>query len=146
MKTPPASSASISKSMKSNRSSGTGPEKLLSRLLRKKILINDLPGRPDFVYQRQKVAIFVHGCFWHRCKICSKRLPRKHRIFWQKKFENNVKRDVKNKARLHSMGWIVLEIWEHEVKTDSTIIVKRIKNLIRRREMSARSERLLEGE
>ena len=111
----PRKSLLVYKVMRSNKSSGTNPEKLLSKLLRKKILKNDLPGRPDFIYRRQKVAIFVHGCFWHRCPKCKIGLPKINRAYWKKKFETNVKRDSKNRIKLEKMGWRVLEIWEHEL-------------------------------
>ena len=66
-KSPKASSKSVTRSMKSNRASGTMPELTLARLLRRKLVSSDLPGRPDIVYAGSKVAVFVHGCFWHRC-------------------------------------------------------------------------------
>lgn len=113
---PRAISASVSKSMRSNRPYGTKPELLLSKLLRKKIRVNQLPGKPDFVYTGSKMAVFVHGCFWHRCPTCAFDLPKSNRSFWKKKFEQNVRRDNKVKRQLESLGWSVVEVWEHELR------------------------------
>lgn len=129
MKSPMASSPSVSKSMKSNKSSGTKPELVLSKLLRKKIYKNKLAGSPDFVYCRKKIAVFVHGCFWHRCPICKIPLPKTHRAFWKSKFERNVQRDKLVKRKLRSIGWKHIVVWEHEVRKDPIGIAKKIKNI-----------------
>lgn len=127
---PPASSTAVSESMKSNKAIGTSPELALSRLLRKRLVRSDLPGSPDIVYPKQKVAVFVHGCFWHRCPIHAKGFPKTHTAFWRRKFERNVERDRLNRRELESMGWTVLEIWEHEVKEDPAAVAGRIRSLV----------------
>lgn len=128
---PPApSSPSISKTMKSNKGSGTRPELVLAGLLGKKLTQSKLPGRPDFVYPNAKVAVFVHGCWWHRCPTDNLRLPTTHRAFWKRKFERNVERDKLNREELESMGWKVLEIWEHEVMKDPAAAARKIESLI----------------
>jgi DNA mismatch endonuclease (patch repair protein) len=104
--------------MKGNRSSGTRPELLLAKLLRKKIIKNNLPGTPDFIFKRKKTAVFLHGCFWHRCPQCAFNLPKRNRAFWARKFEQNVERDILVKQELESMGWRVVQVWEHELKQD----------------------------
>jgi DNA mismatch endonuclease, patch repair protein len=129
-RSPSASSRSVAKSMKSNRASGTIPELKLAKLLRRKLVSTDLPGRPDFVYARSKVALFVHGCFWHRCPVCDLPLPRTNADFWRRKFERNVERDRLNRKELESMGWRVLEIWEHEIRGDPAAAVRRIQALL----------------
>ncbi len=131
-KSPKASSKSISVVMKSNRSSGTMPELTLARLLRRKLVSSDLPGRPDIVYARSKVAVFVHGCFWHRCPVCDLPLPKTNTGFWRRKFERNVERDQINRLELESMGWSVHEVWEHEIREDSAGCAMRIKDAIAR--------------
>ena len=73
-----------------------------------------LPGRPDFVFQKAKVAIFLDGCFWHGCPIHYK-APRTRRIFWNSKIERNKSRDRKNNRMLRSLGWKVIHIWEHDL-------------------------------
>ena len=124
--TPRSTSASVSKSMRANKSSGTRPELLLSRLLRKKISKNDLPGKPDFVFARKKMVVFLHGCFWHRCPRCAFDLPKRNREFWATKFERNRTRDRLVKRELESMGWRVIEVWEHELKRDPMRVKEKI--------------------
>ena len=126
LRTPRSISASVSKSMRANISSGTRPELLLSKLLRKKISKNDLPGSPDFVFPRKKMVVFLHGCFWHRCPQCAFDLPKRNRQFWAAKFERNVARDRHVKRELRSMGWKVIEVWEHELKQDPTRVKEKI--------------------
>jgi DNA mismatch endonuclease (patch repair protein) len=79
---------------------------------------NDLPGKPDIVIRKHKVAIFVHGCFWHRhpdkkCKLA--RLPKSREDFWVNKLEGNYKRDIAKQNELLKLGWRVLVIWECEL-------------------------------
>lgn len=126
-KPPKSNSIDVSKSMKSNRSSGTKPELILSRLLRKRIQNNSLPGSPDFVYPRKKMAVFVHGCFWHRCPDCNFELPKRNRDFWSQKFGRNVERDRLVKKELEILGWLVVEIWEHELRGDPMKVVENIR-------------------
>ena len=78
----------------------------------------DLPGKPDVVLVSRKVAIFVHGCFWHRHAGCSKAsVPKSNIEFWRAKFERNVKRDLDQERLLRDRGWRVLTIWECQTKT-----------------------------
>ncbi len=77
----------------------------------------DLPGTPDIVLPKYKLAIFVNGCFWHRhegCMIAT--TPKSNPDFWLAKFKKNVARDKRNYAKLREMGWQVLVIWECKVK------------------------------
>ncbi len=74
-----------------------------------------LPGSPDLVFPRLKVAIFVHGCFWHRHENCKYAYnPKTNVEFWISKFKNNVLRDKKVQGELEEMGWHVAVIWECE--------------------------------
>jgi DNA mismatch endonuclease (patch repair protein) len=127
---PKPSSQAVSRSMKANRSSGTKPELVLAKLLRKKLARHNLPGSPDFVYPRAKLAVFVHGDFWHRCPVCDLPLPRTHREFWRRKFARNVERDRLNQKELEGMGWRVLVVWEHEVMDDAKASARRIRDLL----------------
>ncbi|WP_083338456.1 very short patch repair endonuclease [Ensifer sp. LCM 4579] len=73
----------------------------------------DLPGCPDIVMPARKLALFVHGCFWHRhqnCRMAS--IPKTRREFWNQKFGNNVARDQRNVSELERLGWRVEVIWE----------------------------------
>src|SRR5437868_6390536 len=71
--------------------------------------------RPDVVFTRQRVAVFVHGCFWHRCPECAFPLPRSNMAFWAAKFQRNRQRDLEKRHLLETAGWRVVEIWSHEV-------------------------------
>jgi DNA mismatch endonuclease (patch repair protein) len=78
----------------------------------------DLPGKPDIVFPRLKLVIFVHGCFWHRHTGCSKAGKPKSKVdFWEKKFDRNIARDAEAVALLEKMGWAVSIIWECETKS-----------------------------
>lgn len=78
---------------------------------------SDLPGKPDLVFPKYRVALFVHGCFWHRHPGCRKASTPKSRIeFWQSKFDRNVERDVQTMAALKRLGWQPVVIWECETK------------------------------
>jgi DNA mismatch endonuclease (patch repair protein) len=115
--------AERSERMSRIRSSDTSPElairKALHRLgLRYTLGNNDLPGKPDVVFRRKRLAVFVHGCFWHRhenCKVAN--MPKSNTAFWQEKFDRNVARDQKVRARLEELGWRVEIVWECELSS-----------------------------
>jgi DNA mismatch endonuclease (patch repair protein) len=71
--------------------------------------------RPDFVFQKLKVAVFVDGCFWHGCPTHGTQ-PKGNRAFWKKKFAANIARDLLVTKTLRSLGWRVLRIWEHTLQ------------------------------
>ncbi|GGZ72007.1 very short patch repair endonuclease [Lysobacter xinjiangensis] len=86
--------------------------------LRFRIHKRDLPGSPDVVFPRHKVALFVHGCYWHRHPGCRKATtPATNVEFWAEKFRANVARDSRNRDALTALGWRVVEVWECEVPT-----------------------------
>jgi DNA mismatch endonuclease (patch repair protein) len=74
------------------------------------------PGRPDVCYPGRKVAIFVNGCFWHRCPYCSLPTPKSNVDFWEGKFARNQARDQRNHQQLVDAGWTVLVVWECRLK------------------------------
>jgi len=76
-----------------------------------------LPGKPDIVFTKYKLAIFIDGCFWHKCPICFIE-PENNKKFWKKKINSNVERDKKINKRLKKEGWKVLRFWEHLLRTD----------------------------
>lgn len=104
------------------RSKDTKPEIIVRSLLHRmgfrfRINRRDLPGKPDIVLPKYKTVVFVHGCFWHRhdgCKRAS--IPETRRQFWDGKFNDNVRRDRRNKRLLRLAGWRVIVIWECEVR------------------------------
>ena len=96
----------------------TTPEIHVRRLLhslgyRFRLHVADLPGKPDIVFPRHRKVIFIHGCFWHGHKACSRGSAPSTRVeFWQHKIEGNRVRDRRIKIELRKMGWAVLEIWQ----------------------------------
>ena len=127
------------KIMRSIISKSTKPELVLRRFLfskgyRYRKNYNKLPGRPDIVFISRKIAIFVHGCFWHQhkdCEITNK--PRSNTTFWKEKFSKNLERDKRNQRDLKKMGWDPKVIWECEIldtnrkARDLSPILKRLK-------------------
>lgn len=85
-----------------------------------------IEGKPDFVFQQERVALFVDGCFWHGCPIHCRR-PISNRSYWLQKITRNQKRDVAIQKKLREMGWQVLRIWEHELRFPDTL-AQRIKS------------------
>jgi len=82
-----------------------------------------IPGRPDFSFRKQKVAVFVDGCFWHGCPRCF-RLPKQNRAFWKAKIEGNRKRDRSVNGRLRRLGWKVVRIRECQLKHADRVVSK----------------------
>lgn len=86
-----------------------------------------LVGRPDFVFPKQRVAVFVDGCFWHGCRICRKsRLPKTHKAYWKNKIEANRKRDRKVVRELSLLGYKVVRIRECSLKKYPSAQIKRV--------------------
>lgn len=88
-----------------------------------------LPGRPDIVFAKAKVVIFVDGCFWHKCPEHGV-MPKSNAEFWKTKLEGNVDRDRKKDSELQQLGWSIIRIWEHQVETELTETVNYIKSLL----------------
>lgn len=123
--------------MAGNRSENSKPEQALRKALwhadirgyRKNVL--NLPGKPDIVFTRAKLAIFVNGCYWHRCPKCmSGKIPKTNEIYWAAKFEANVERDKRNQEELEKAGWQVMVVWECEIKANLQDAVERISKLL----------------
>ena len=74
-------------------------------------------GSPDIIILEKNLAIFVHGCFWHKCKNCYKK-PVNNKEFWEEKMERNIERDKKNLKTLKKEGWKTLVIWECDLKNN----------------------------
>lgn len=85
-------------------------------------------GKPDFIFRKNKVALFVDGCFWHGCPKHSN-MPRNNREFWEKKLQGNKNRDKLVSRELEKMGWKVIRVWEHEL-ANSDRVAKRIINVL----------------
>jgi DNA mismatch endonuclease (patch repair protein) len=135
-----ASSKAVSKSMKGNVSKDTEPEKSLRRALwgagfkGYRVNYRDAPGAPDIAFTRRKLAIFVNGCFWHRCPHCRKGLPKRHASYWRRKFEDNKVRDSRVVRKLRRNGWHVLVVWECRIERNMAGVVKSVDKSLSRLE------------
>jgi DNA mismatch endonuclease (patch repair protein) len=117
-----ASSPAVRATMLGNKRTGTKPETVLRSALHssglrfRKDFRLDVDGRrvrPDIVFTRAKVAVFVDGCFWHSCPEHGT-TPRRNADYWVPKLTRNVERDREQDAALRSAGWTVVRLWEHE--------------------------------
>ena len=121
--TPEARSALMAKV----RSKDTTPEIRVRKAahamgLRFRLGRRDLPGSPDLVLPRHRLAVFVHGCFWHRHPNCRRAsMPATRSDFWEAKFAKNMLRDRAAVTALHDQGWETLVIWECETKDRAQI-------------------------
>lgn len=108
--------------MQANKSKNTKPELLVRRALREaglpgyRLHWKKCSGRPDICYPGRKIAIFVNGCFWHRCPHCNLSRPKSNVEFWEAKFARNKARDERNHRDLVQTGWTVLVVWECALK------------------------------
>lgn len=129
---PKPTSDAVSRSMRGNRGRDTKPELELRRLLREagypgyRLHWKAAPGRPDISYPGRKVAIFVNGCFWHRCPNCQPAEPKAHSDFWRQKFALNAERDARKQSELEEAGWTVLTVWECELKQRPSEVVAHV--------------------
>jgi len=86
-------------------------------------------GKPDFIFRKAKVAVFVDGCFWHYCpKHC--RMPAGNQAFWIKKLSANKTRDRLVSRTLRKMGWRVVRIWEHDLAKRGAKCIQKIKDAL----------------
>lgn len=116
-----------SENMSRIRSRDTKPELVLRKALwaagcRYRLYYN-LPGRPDLVFLRSRLAVFTDGCFWHGCPIHYS-APGTNQDFWKNKLRKNVLRDMATDDALTSDNWKILRIWEHELKDTDEIVLK----------------------
>ncbi|MCM1450801.1 MAG: very short patch repair endonuclease [Clostridium sp.] len=102
------------------RSKNTRPELIVRRFLwslgyRYRLCVAKLPGKPDIVIRKLKVAIFVNGCFWHGHSAHKTHTPQTNAEYWKKKIEGNKRRDIEVGIKLRAKGWTVITIWECEL-------------------------------
>ena len=130
---------SRSENMRRIRSKDTAPELAVRKLCRElgftgyRIHRKDLPGKPDLAWIGRKIAIFVHGCFWHG-HDCAEgiRKPKSNRGYWIPKIERNQQRDTEDIYVLRKAGWRVLVVWECEV-SDRGRLDQRLKRFLLQR-------------
>jgi DNA mismatch endonuclease (patch repair protein) len=121
------------------RGKETGPELALARELTAMGLeweghSKDLPGRPDFVFRDEKVAVLVDGDFWHGYRFSEWR--DKLSEAWEEKIAGNVRRDIRNRAALRQLGWEVVRIWEHQIAARPRASAARVQRALERRKRS----------
>ncbi len=117
--------------MRQIRGKDTAPELAVRKYCRElgfadyRIHRKDLPGKPDLAWIGRKLAIFVHGCFWHGHDCVEGiRKPKSNRDYWIPKIERNRQRDIENIAPLKAIGWKVLVVWECEISEKNFFINK----------------------
>ncbi|MDT3684764.1 MAG: very short patch repair endonuclease [Pseudorhodoplanes sp.] len=97
-----------------------------------------LPGRPDLVLPKYRLAVFVHGCFWHGHSCRRGSLPASNVAFWTKKIRGNVERDQRNIAALRQTGWNVAVLWACKLEADTTKLIRKLRVLRQRTRAKAR--------
>jgi DNA mismatch endonuclease, patch repair protein len=109
------------------RQHGTAPEKAVARFLashgfRFRCNVRGLPGTPDLLNKRGRIAVFVHGCFWHRHRGCKRTTtPKSNQAFWLAKFEANMRRDRMRTRQLKRSGYKVVVVWECQTRSDDAL-------------------------
>jgi len=125
LRAPGATDVAATNKMRANRRRDTGPERALRAELHRRgrrffvdrpIRTAIRPVRPDLVFPRARVAVFVDGCFWHACPIHGTQ-PKSNSTYWTPKLAENIERDRRNTKALEAAGWLVVRLWEH-VRTD----------------------------
>jgi DNA mismatch endonuclease, patch repair protein len=128
---PPPSTPAVRAAMRGNQRRDTRPELALRSALHARgmryrvdlpirLATGIRPIRPDIVFTRAKIAVFVDGCFWHGCPDHGTK-PASNTDYWTAKLERNIQRDRRNNALLEEAGWTVVRIWEHEASHDAVI-------------------------
>ena len=116
----------------------TKPERRLRSLLRAagypgyRLHWKKAPGTPDIAYPGRHVAIFVNGCFWHRCPRCQPALPKSNTEFWRRKFLRNQERDARKVREVEEAGWTAITAWECQIRTEPLAVAQRIVELLAR--------------
>ena len=129
------------RAMKAVKGKGTKPERQLWAMLagmgisgwRKNA--NDIAGKPDIVFDKRKIVIFIDGCFWHKCPYCKRPLPKTNIEYWEQKIKRNVLLANQYVKELNNNGWLVIRFWEHEIKSPNyrKTIKKRLAQVLLRK-------------
>lgn len=135
---PPATTPERSRIMRAVGRCDTGPELMLQHSLRALGLrfsknVRDLPGSPDVVFRSARVAVFVHGCFWHRhdgCHLAT--MPRSNVEYWRLKFAANLQRDSRKLSELRKLGWRTIVVWQCQIEADVSAVARRIESFLLR--------------
>ncbi len=130
--------ARTSATMSRIRARDTAPEVALRKALRAlgwtgyRLHYKKAPARPDIAFVGRRVAVLVHGCFWHGCPHCKPGRPNSHRDFWNAKLDANKARDERKLKALRSQGWRVLTIWECQIKQNAARQAQRVARSLER--------------
>ncbi len=125
-----------SENMRAIKSKNTTCEMILRKALWREGLrgyrthYSALPGKPDVAFTKQKVAVFVDGCFWHGCPNCCL-MPQTNSSYWVQKIDRNVARSKWVATKLKEMGWTVIRLWEHEVLKNTDYCVCLIRKTLK---------------
>ena len=136
-RSPVPKNATVSKVMSANKGKNSKPELNLRKELCRlglrgyRLHYKKIVGNPDIAWVNRRRAIFVHGCFWHRCPTCSYSIPKTNSEYWKLKFERNVGRDQRNLLLLRSLGWKVLVIWECDIKRNLPKVLQQVIKFLR---------------
>ena len=117
------------------RGKNTVPERIIRKALRAEGYAYRLQygsHKIDVAFPKEKVAVFVDGCFWHKCPIHF-RMPKSNVAFWKKKIYGNAKRDKKEIGVLRRKGWCVIRVWEHELRRHPWKVLNRVKRSLEKR-------------
>lgn len=144
-KTPPPSSKAAHNRMKAVKRKGTLPELRLRQALDAYGLVYEVNEQPlpelrrraDILFRKERVAIFVDGCFWHGCPLHGTK-AKSNAHFWAEKIERNKQRDRDTNRRLKEAGWLVIRVWEHEDPED---VASSIWSLLQKKSNAQPSER-----
>jgi DNA mismatch endonuclease (patch repair protein) len=112
---------------KKHKSKNTNPElKVRAHLRYNKINYRihekNLPGTPDIIIPRYKIAININGCFWHQHGCTNTKVPNSRREFWENKFDKIKSRDAENRLKLENLRWHVIDLWECSIMNEDTLI------------------------
>ena len=132
---PTATTAAVKSAMKGNRSTNTFPERVMHKALfglgiSDFVTHHELPGSPDIAFVSEQVAVFVHGCFWHRCPHCAPHFPSSNLSYWRAKFARNRARDKAVVRRLKELGWRVVVVWECRLLTNPLRQAQRVRSTL----------------
>ena len=83
--------------------------------------VGTITGKPDVVFASKSVVLFIDGCFWHGCPVCNRKLPKTNTEYWNKKINRNIELASLHNMQLQKEGWIVVRIWEHEMRDTAPV-------------------------
>ena len=123
-----------SRIMLSIRSKDTRPElyvrkRIWSEGFRYRLHVKTLPGTPDLVLSKYRMAVFVHGCFWHQHDCPNATRPSSNTEYWDHKLDRNIVRDALHRSRLDELDWEVVTVWECNLETGTKSLLAKLKSI-----------------